>query len=80
MIEQLRDLSKRCWSLFQLRGYARVDFRVDEAGQPWVLEVNTNPCISKQAGFLAAAAQAGLKQSDVVDRILADSLPQSPCK
>lgn len=80
LIEQLRDLSKRCWSLFQLRGYARVDFRVDEAGQPWVLEVNTNPCISKQAGFLAAAAQAGLKQSDVVDRILADSLPQSPCK
>ncbi len=73
LVEQLRALSKSCWSLFQLRGYARVDFRVDEAGRPWVLEVNTNPCISKQAGFLAAAGKAGLSPADVVARILVNS-------
>ncbi len=73
LVEQLRDLSKSCWTLFQLRGYARVDFRVDEAGKPWVLEVNTNPCISKGAGFLAAAGKAGLSQAEVVARVIADS-------
>ena len=31
--------------LFELRGYARVDFRCDAAGQPWILEINTNPCL-----------------------------------
>jgi len=80
LIQQLRDLSLSCWNLFQLRGYARVDFRVDEAGRPWVLEVNTNPCISKQAGFLAAAGRAGLNQADVVARIIADSSREQTCR
>jgi D-alanine-D-alanine ligase len=73
LVEQLRELSRQCWTLFQLRGYARVDFRVDESGRPWVLEVNTNPCISKQAGFLTAAGKAGLSPADAVARIMADS-------
>ncbi len=76
LVEQLRNLSKSCWTLFQLRGYARVDFRVDEAGRPWVLEVNTNPCISKAAGFLTAAGRAGLSPADAVARIIAESVPE----
>jgi D-alanine-D-alanine ligase len=70
LLEALQDLALRCWELFALRGYARVDFRVDASGQPWVLEVNTNPCLSPDAGFLAAAAQAGLSPTEVVGRIV----------
>jgi D-alanine-D-alanine ligase len=70
LLETLRELALHCWELFALRGYARVDFRVDAAGQPWVLEVNTNPCLSPDAGFLAAAAQAGLSPTQVVRRIV----------
>jgi D-alanine-D-alanine ligase len=58
LLQNLGDMAKRCWHLFGLRGYARVDFRVDERNQPWVLEINANPCLSPDAG-LAAAAQAG---------------------
>ena len=58
--------------MFRLRGYARVDLRVDESGKPWVLEINANPCISPDSGFMAAATQAGMTYNDVIERILND--------
>ena len=70
LLQNLIDLTKRCWHLFGLRGYARVDFRVDERNQPWVLEINANPCLSPDAGFVAAASQAGLSYRQVVERII----------
>jgi D-alanine-D-alanine ligase len=73
LIQRLKDLARRCWSLCDLRGYARVDFRVDEENHPWVLEINANPCLAPDAGFIAAATQAGLTYRQVVKRILQDS-------
>jgi D-alanine-D-alanine ligase len=58
------------WDVFGLRGYARVDFRVDRAGKPWVLEVNTNPCLSPDAGFTAAAAEAGMSLDALLARVV----------
>lgn len=72
LIEKLSELAVSCWRLFELRGYARVDFRVDEMGTPWVLEVNTNPCLSPDAGFFAASKQAGLAYSEMIQRIVRD--------
>ena len=74
LCRQLRELALRCWSLFGLRGYARVDFRVDGSGQPWILEVNCNPCLSPDAGFAAALAPANIGWPDAVARILEDAL------
>ena len=48
------------WSACGLSGYGRVDLRLDEAGLPGILEVNANPCLSADAGFMAAASQRGL--------------------
>lgn len=71
LLDELRRLALCCWNLFGLRGYARADFRVDAAGQPWVLEVNANPCLSPDAGFVAAAERGGLSFEQVIARILA---------
>lgn len=60
LLQQLGAIALRCWRLFGLSGYARVDFRVDAAGTPFVLEVNANPCLSPDAGFAAALEQAGI--------------------
>ena len=70
----LADLASRCWTTFALRGYARVDFRVDAAGRPWILEVNANPCLSPDAGFLAALNVAGISFPAAIARILADAM------
>jgi D-alanine-D-alanine ligase len=72
LLEQLRALAVECWRLFGLSGYARVDFRVDEAGQPWILEINANPCLSPDAGYAAALEQAGIPFATAVERIIAD--------
>ena len=74
LLDRLTSLALECWRLFGLRGYARVDFRVDELGRPWILEVNANPCLSPDAGFAAALSHAGLELRDAVERILQDAL------
>jgi len=75
LIAELKNLALRCWQTFDLRGYARVDFRVDPGGRPWILEVNANPCLSPDAGFFAATLQAGLEFPDVLRRIIGDIPP-----
>ncbi len=74
LITALREIALRCWELFGLRGYARVDFRVDNNGKPWVLEINTNPCLSPEAGFAAALEEAGIKFHEAVNLIIQNAL------
>ncbi len=71
---ELTRLSLACWRVFALDGYARVDFRVDRAGRPFILEVNMNPCISDDAGFAASAAEAGIFYDAMIGRIIEASL------
>lgn len=74
LIESLKAIAGACWDLFDLRGYARVDFRVDCAGKPWVLEVNTNPCLSPDAGFAAALERGGVPYEQAIGRIIEDAV------
>jgi D-alanine-D-alanine ligase len=75
LLREIERMARCCWDLFALRGYARVDFRVDASNRPWLLEVNTNPCLSPDAGFVAAAERAGLRFEQVIARIVADCRP-----
>ncbi|HOO47598.1 MAG TPA: ATP-grasp domain-containing protein [Deltaproteobacteria bacterium] len=79
LIENLRAIALRCWRVFELRGYNRVDLRVDNSGKPYVLEINANPCISPDSGFVAAAHRAGLGYTEIIERILHDAKPGSDC-
>lgn len=73
LLVELERLARACWDLLNPRAYARVDFRVDGEGRPWILEVNVNPCLSPDAGFAAAAEHAGLNMDAVVRRIIRHS-------
>lgn len=74
LIKRLKEISLRCWNIFSLKGYARVDFRVDKRNKPWVLEINTNPCLSPDAGFAAALQQADIKYRDAIGWIIHDAM------
>jgi D-alanine-D-alanine ligase len=71
--EQLNSFARRCWSIFGLRGYARVDFRVDERNRPWVLEINANPCLAPDAGFAVALVEAGIAYDHAIEQIIEDA-------
>lgn len=71
LLNELRSLARSCWQVLELAGWARVDFRVDEQNRPWILEVNTNCCLSPDAGFAAAVERAGLNLTTAIERILA---------
>ena len=68
--KEISKMSLQCWNAFGIKGYARVDYRVDQDNVPYVLEVNANPCISKDAGFFAACSHAGLSFVEVIKQII----------
>jgi D-alanine-D-alanine ligase len=73
LVAQLQDIAKNCWHLFGLSGYARVDFRVDKNGNPLVLEINANPCLSLEAGFAVAIELAGIEYHKAIEYIVNDA-------
>lgn len=72
IIKSIKATAVKCWNLIGLKGYARVDFRVDKSGKPWVLEINANPCLSPDGGFAVASALVGLDYPMIVKRIIED--------
>lgn len=71
--EKLISICKHTWKAFNLKGYARVDFRVDKNDNIFILEINGNPCISPDSGFVAALKNAGYNEEIMIKRIIEDS-------
>lgn len=72
LIKNLKETALSCWHLFGLRGYARVDVRTDSKENVFVIEINGNPCISPDGGFVAATKEAGYQFNEVLQRIIND--------
>jgi len=73
LAERMKQICLRCWQVFGLKGYIRVDLRVNQHQEPMVLEINANPCLSPDAGFVAAANQAGYPFEIVLQRMIEDA-------
>jgi len=68
--QRIEGTALECFHLLMLRDYGRIDMRIDDNGQIYVLEANANPCLSPDAGFAAAARQAGMSYTDIVEALL----------
>jgi len=66
----LADLCRRAFEVVGASGWGRVDFMLDESGQPWLLEVNTTPGMTEKSLMPMAARAAGLQFEELVWRIL----------
>jgi D-alanine-D-alanine ligase len=63
---EVRRLALAAWKLVGGHGYGRIDMRIDNAGKPWILEVNANPDIAPDAGLARMAAVAGIEYPALV--------------
>jgi D-alanine-D-alanine ligase len=72
LLTNLRNAAFSCWKLFGLKGYARVDVRTDSNNNVFVIEINGNPCISPDGGFVAATKEGGYEFTEVLQRIISD--------
>ena len=74
------SICKKCWYKMGLKGYVRLDFRVDFQGHPYVIDINANPCLSGSGGFRAASERAGINNREMITRIVAHALGHPlPC-
>ncbi|MCK9221182.1 MAG: ATP-grasp domain-containing protein [Limnochordia bacterium] len=67
---RFEDLATRAFKIIGLRHYGRVDIRLDQAGQPYLIDVNANPDITKGQGFPFAAEVAGITYPELIDCLL----------
>ncbi len=73
IVIRLKKLTDTCRQELNLRGYARVDFRMDKYGNLFVIDINTNPCISPDSGFVAMADRVGIKPERMFEIIIQDA-------
>jgi D-alanine-D-alanine ligase len=77
LAERLKKFAFASWTLFGFSGYARIDFRVDPTGAPFIIDVNPNPYLTVDTEDAAAAAEAGLSYQDLIGSIVENALRAS---
>ena len=70
MATDIQHLCKRAYRALEISGYARIDLRLDDGGNVWVLEANPNPQIARGEDFAASAEKLGMTYDIVLQRII----------
>ncbi|MGN9161138.1 D-alanine--D-alanine ligase [Clostridium sulfidigenes] len=70
---EINEISKKCYRLFDCKAYARVDIMVSN-NKPYVIELNTLPGMTKNSLFPKSAKAANMEYSTLLDKIIEFSL------
>lgn len=68
--QQVKHVALSAFTLMGCRDYARVDIRLSNENVPYVIEVNPNPDISEDAGFMRSAKSSGRSFANVIQTII----------
>jgi D-alanine-D-alanine ligase len=72
--QKLDDLALRVYRSVECRDFGRVDFRVDNDGNPYVLEINPLPSLSTEDVFMLVAENTGITYEQMLGKILNSAL------
>ena len=78
--EQIQHLAKRVYRALGLSGYARIDLRMDNGGNLYVLEANPNPQIARNEDFADSAESAEYRYEELLQELLNAGLRWRPAK
>jgi D-alanine-D-alanine ligase len=67
---RLKKVALDAYRALQVRDYGRIDLRVTEAGEIYVIEVNASCYLEKSGEFVTAAAADGIAYPELVNRIV----------
>lgn len=71
--KKLIDVGEKCWRIFDCKAYVRVDIILNN-GEPYVLELNTLPGMTKNSLFPKSAEAKGINYGELLDKIIQYSL------
>lgn len=69
LANELIQIARTAWNVVGGEGYGRCDFRIDQSGRPWLLEVNANPDISPGAGLARMAGVATIGYTQLIRKV-----------
>lgn len=72
--QQLKELAVRSYQVLGCEGAARVDFRLNQRGRPFFLEINTIPGMTERSLLPIAAKEVGMEYEVLTERILQSAL------
>lgn len=67
---KISDIAVRTYKAVECRDFGRVDFRVDNEGNPYVLEINPLPSLSSEDTFQIVAREIGITYEQIIGKIL----------
>jgi D-alanine-D-alanine ligase len=68
--KRLSDTAIAAYQALKLRDYGRIDMRLTEKGDVYVIEANPNPWLSSGAEFVMAARKAGRSYTQLISEIV----------
>ncbi len=68
--QKILSVCKRVYRALNLSGYARLDLRLNSAGEVHVLEANPNPNLSFGEDFAESAEQGGIEYEELLQKII----------
>ncbi|HTY44392.1 MAG TPA: ATP-grasp domain-containing protein [Patescibacteria group bacterium] len=72
--KKISDLAVKAYNAVECRDFGRVDFRVDNEGNPYVLEINPLPSLSTEDVFPVVGKQMGFSYEQIIGKILESAL------
>ncbi|MCC6808609.1 MAG: ATP-grasp domain-containing protein [Deltaproteobacteria bacterium] len=72
--KKIADTARGAFVALECKGYARVDMRISQAGEPYVIDVNPNCDLSPHGGFFRSCKKAGMSYADMVMKLVTLSL------
>jgi D-alanine-D-alanine ligase len=79
LIDRVQQIAIGAHTVLDCRDVSRIDIKVTEDGEPYVLELNTSPGMTETSLLPMAAAAKGIEFADLVEMLVGFALKRTHC-